>query len=262
MSESNKISVLLPSRDRPAQLVSSVQRLVGRAENPSRLEILLRLDLDDEASLRAYRRLCLAKLAVVRAVVGERYDGWRSNHLYYNALASEATGGWLFLYNDDALMLTKHWDTRLLAVRKPIAATRMLTRLAGPPYRWQAKNGQTMGNCFPAVRRDAYELLGQFSRHRHVDVYWEWLTGPLGLQEPVEIDIFHIPTSSVSPDNRRGAGRTRSRLSARLAHRSCSSGTGKSQSRKRAPWWDDFNSLPLRDLLESDRQKLRQAYCE
>lgn len=228
--KTNKISVLIPSRNRTIQLVNSVRQILTMASDPGRVEILLRLDCDDEHSLRAYRGLRLTVPAI--AVVDDRYTGWQSNHIFYNALARQASGDWLLLYNDDAQMLTPAWDVKLLAVQKPIAATRMLREKGGEPYRWTAKNGQVMGNCFPAVRRDAYELLGQFARHRHVDVYWEWLTGPLGLQEKTEIDILHTPTSSVLPETR-GAG-----------------------------WWDDFHTDPLKSLLEQDRRQLKEAFCE
>jgi glycosyltransferase involved in cell wall biosynthesis len=223
------ISVLIPSRNRTIQLVNSVRQILQMATDPGRVEILLRLDCDDENSLLAYRGLRLTVPAI--AVVDDRYAGWQSNHVFYNALARQSTGDWLLLYNDDAQMLTAGWDQKLLAVEKPIAATRMLREKGGEPYHWTAKNGQVMGNCFPAIRRDAVELLGQFSRHRHVDVYWEWLTGPLGLQSPVEIDILHTPTTSVLPDVQRGGG-----------------------------WWHDFNSEPLQSLLAEDRLKLERAY--
>lgn len=227
----NKISVLIPSRNRTIQLVNSVRQILTMAADPGRVEILLRLDCDDEASLLAYRGLRLTVPAI--AVVDDRYSGWQSNHVYYNALARQASGDWLLLYNDDAQMLTSAWDTRLMAATKPIAATRMLLEKGSQPHRWKVKQtGQMMGNCFPAVRRDAYELLGQFARHRHADVYWEWLTGPLGLQEPVEIDILHTPTGSVLPETR-GSG-----------------------------WWDDFNTDPLKSLLEQDQQQLKEAFCE
>lgn len=226
----NKISVLIPSRNRTIQLVSSVRQILAMAADPSRVEILLRLDCDDSASLQAFCKLRRAVPAV--AVVDDRYAGWASNHVFYNALARQATGDWLLLYNDDAQMLTPDWDDRIMATTKPIVATRMLRSKEREPWRWQAKNGQWMRNCFPAVRRDAYELLGQFARHQHADVYWEWITGPLGLQEPTEIDILHRPTSSVLPETR---------------------GDG---------WWADFNTDPLKSLLEQDRQRLKEAFCE
>jgi glycosyltransferase involved in cell wall biosynthesis len=229
MTTTNKISVLIPSRNRTIQLVNSVRQILTMAADPGRVEILLRLDCDDEASLRAYRGLRLTVPAI--AVVDDRYMGWMSNHVFYNALARQASGDWLLLYNDDAQMLTSAWDNRIMAATKPVVATRMLRSKECEPWRWRAKNGQWMGNCFPAVRRDAYELLGQFARHRHADVYWEWITGSLGLQEPTEIDILHAPTSSVLPETR-GPG-----------------------------WWDDFNTDPLKPLLEQDRLKLKEAFC-
>jgi glycosyltransferase involved in cell wall biosynthesis len=100
----NKISVLIPSRNRTIQLANGVRQILAMAADPSRVEILLRLDCDDEASLQAFRRLRRAVPAV--AVVDDRYAGWASNHVFYNALARQATGDWLLLYNDDAQMLT------------------------------------------------------------------------------------------------------------------------------------------------------------
>jgi glycosyltransferase involved in cell wall biosynthesis len=195
MTTTNKISVLIPSRNRTIQLVNSVRQILTMAADPGRVEILLRLDCDDEASLRAYRGLRLTVPAI--AVVDDRYMGWMSNHVFYNALARQASGDWLLLYNDDAQMLTSAWDNRIMAATKPVVATRMLRSKECEPWRWRAKNGQWMGNCFPAVRRD----------------------------------ILHAPTSSVLPETR-GPG-----------------------------WWDDFNTDPLKPLLEQDRLKLKEAFC-
>jgi hypothetical protein len=42
--------------------------------------------------------------------IGKGYD---SLHEYYNELASKATGDWLMLWNDDAVMETEGWDEKI-----------------------------------------------------------------------------------------------------------------------------------------------------
>ena len=39
----------------------------------------------------------------------ERY-GYQRLHEYYNALAAQARGDWLFIWNDDARMASEGWD--------------------------------------------------------------------------------------------------------------------------------------------------------
>ena len=103
------VSVLCPTRGRPGALEKSLAGLLDLATAPARVEILLGADPDDDATLA----LPLPWQAS-RWTAPHRY-GYASLHLYYNALAGQATGRWHMLWNDDALMVTPGWDDVIAA---------------------------------------------------------------------------------------------------------------------------------------------------
>ena len=107
------ISILLPTRGRTDVLKKSLESLINTASDPSRLEILLGLDDDDEA-IRPYIEKNIApfmqeKSVECRANIFEPL-GYEKLNIYVNTLASSASGSWLFFWNDDALMETDGWD--------------------------------------------------------------------------------------------------------------------------------------------------------
>lgn len=95
------ISVLLPTRNRPDLLVRSLSSLLNLAEKPEAIEFLLAVDPDAPAELPCGQGQVWT--------APERFGPTRM-HEYYNHLATMATGTWLMIWNDDALMLTEHWD--------------------------------------------------------------------------------------------------------------------------------------------------------
>src|SRR5690606_8725158 len=107
-SVSPEIFVLLPSRGRPGPLVESVASLRELADDPARIEVLVAVDPDDPDTAQAARD-CEAE--AWRAP--ERF-GYARLHEYVNALAHQAGGDWMLLWNDDARMRTRGWDSRIL----------------------------------------------------------------------------------------------------------------------------------------------------
>jgi len=227
-----RISVLIPSRDRPLQLCSCVLRLADLCDDHRNFETIYRFDTDDRyASSSGFVRELKHCHNACQFVVGPRHSGWKSNHIFYNEAAEEAQGEWLFLYNDDATMLTKGWDTKILNAIHPSLATSMyLDEKDKRPHSWYVPERKTrFSNCFPVLHRRAYEALGVFARHRHADVYLEWVTQ--SFQESVSVEILHKPRISLAPDAIRGGG-----------------------------WRTDFLSEPLASQLSEDISNLREAF--
>lgn len=98
------VSILLPTRHRPGALRRSVASLVDRAAGS--VEILLAVDDDDGLTLDD---LGQSPIPGSHLFVGPRL-GYANLHMYVNFLAARANGDWLFLWNDDAVMETLHWD--------------------------------------------------------------------------------------------------------------------------------------------------------
>lgn len=163
------ISVLLPSRARPGLASESMKSLV---ENMSDInyEILLAVDPDDAHNYEHFQYMWVAP---------ERW-GYGQLHKYYNALAEQARGDWLLLWNDDALMETPEWDTTLRALPDSILVADL-----------QSQHSPGLC-CFPAVRKRAVEAVGGFSPHTpHCDTYWQDIGRETGTIQSVGIRVNH-----------------------------------------------------------------------
>lgn len=165
------ISVLLPSRGRPASLAKSVASLRDAADNPRRLEVLVAADPDDPDTADAARE------AGARVQVARERHGYHRLHLYVNALAELATGAWLLLWNDDARMLTPGWDSRVAE--------------AAPGVLWPAHNGSPFLNVFPVAHRNVIERLGHFSLSPHCDSWAQDVAEAAGIHRRIPVEVLH-----------------------------------------------------------------------
>lgn len=171
MSGGCVISVLLPSRGRPAALVKSIDTLIGLADRPGSVEILIAADPDDPET----RRIDLPWQAATWTAP-ERY-GYPRLHEYVNQLARQATGEWLMLWNDDARMLTTGWDT---AVEN-----------APDGVLWPHSNDVPTCNTFPIWPTAWTRELGHVSLSPHCDSWIQYLGQTLGRHDRVNIEILH-----------------------------------------------------------------------
>lgn len=164
------VSVLMPSRGRPEPLAESVGSLRDLAADPDRIEVLVAADDDDPPTARA------AETIGAKVLVSPRH-GYAQLHRYVNALAREAAGTWLLLWNDDARMLTRHWDERVAQ--------------AEPGVLWPRHNDSPMLNIFPIAHRRVVELLGHVSLSAHCDSYLQDIAHAVGIQRRVDIEVLH-----------------------------------------------------------------------
>ena len=130
------VSVLIPSRERPAMLQDSIMSLGDD------VEILVYVD-DDDPQLVAYTTVRHPNMTLI---IGKRHT-YHKLHYYYNTLAKLATQDWLMVWNDDAEMLTKDWTKHL---HKPI----------NPEVINFDENPQN--NLFPLISRQMYEVMGHY----------------------------------------------------------------------------------------------------
>lgn len=151
------ISVLLPSRGRPASLVKSATSLFEHATNPDGIEILVAADPDDAGTA------AVAEDMGLDCWIAPTRFGYGQIRLYFNALAEIAIGDWLLLWNDDATMTSAGWDKQIEDLPRRIQVADL-------------HNAFSPGLCcFPAVRREAVTMLGGFcaAETPHVDSWWQ-----------------------------------------------------------------------------------------
>lgn len=165
-----KISVLLPTRSRDTMMRHSVESLLNNATRPDDVEICIAVDPDDHIpyppgtpSIRVH-------------VSPERY-GYGGLHRYYNDLAEFATGDWLFIWNDDAVMRTHGWDAYI----------------RGLPFSvlWSYVPEALGMNCFPVIPAAWFECLGRLSLDHSIDMWIIALGEQLRRTRHIPVTVSH-----------------------------------------------------------------------
>ena len=100
-------SLIVPTRQRPAQLGRLLDSLAATAARPELLEVVLVIDADDPASAAVTH----GKLSLTRVVVAPGLPMGALNGAGYDA----SSGEYLMLLNDDVVARTPGWDDRFRA---------------------------------------------------------------------------------------------------------------------------------------------------
>lgn len=112
---------ILCSRGSPNGLIRAIESIYSTASNPDQVEVLIRMDDDDEPTVTAWKTShavrCAEISSNIRAFFGPREKGYLSLKDFTIKLAAESTGDWMCMWNDDAVMLAdegaKPWDDQL-----------------------------------------------------------------------------------------------------------------------------------------------------
>ena len=114
MKNEYSIAVLLPTRSRTDALTSSVTSIVDLAHDVSRIQLVFGFDNDDKIGLDHFTKVIqplLDKHNVAYEAQAFNSMGYAGLNRYYNHLAKSTSADWLFVWNDDAVMETKGWDS-------------------------------------------------------------------------------------------------------------------------------------------------------
>ncbi len=107
------VSCLIPSRGNPVALRKAVESLISLAADPNQVEIILKVDNDDEETFKTALYLSENSPSYIKVISSPRGHGYFEIHNWLNQMAAEARGDWLFILNDDSVMETKDWDELL-----------------------------------------------------------------------------------------------------------------------------------------------------
>lgn len=187
---STQISVLLPARARPANLRTSIDSLFDLARTPDAVEVLVRLDSCDPC-LREELAILQARKGAVFVGVGPRL-GYANMHVYYDQLAIDAGGEWIFVWNDDTDMLTSHWDELLCdCPLYSIQWPRRDTIPTAKPY--ESYDGPLYTDyTFPVLGRPVLEALGgHLSDNPYCDAWLSDVSGFAGTSIVRPDIVFH-----------------------------------------------------------------------
>jgi hypothetical protein len=165
------VSVLFPSRHRLRSARESVASLRDNASDPAGVEYLIAVDPDEPDD---YASLAAGDVLVWTAP--ERW-GYLRLHDYYQALARQARGTWLLIWNDDARMLSPGWDT--------------VIKRQQPGVLWFHVNQAEAGNIFPCWPRAWTDAIGHIALCWNVDTWIHDVGVLLGKVVRVPVDVLH-----------------------------------------------------------------------
>lgn len=186
-------SVLIPTRGRPERLKRAVHSLFDMAKEPKNIQLILRVDSDDHATLNM-----LTKEAPFEAnvLVGPRGRGYLDLHHFIHEMAREAKGEWLVNFNDDAVMKTKHWDELISGM---LFEGDDIKEMGDKGIMWfdgiwllvPCLTTDFVANEFFVVNRRVFEVLGHLSNNTGVDIWLDNVFLAIGRRARVDIDIQH-----------------------------------------------------------------------
>ena len=150
-----QFSILMCSRGRPEILETNVTNIKLLATNPDEVQILIGADDDDAPTVAAVKEL-QDRFINIELVVRPRF---KNLHQFYNLLASQAAGKYIWGMNDDSLVEYGDWDLDF--------STQIESLIAPYPDRIgyfaiSSNSSDTLGDYgeFPIVTREALRTLG------------------------------------------------------------------------------------------------------
>lgn len=159
------ISVLFPTRNRPELACEAIYSLVSTCTNPKNLEFIFKIDSDDIVTLPILLRYC--ESMSYKIIISPRGNGYKDMHHWVNDMSAISSGDWLMIFNDDARMTSKGWDS-IVENTDPYYIPGF-----GGSYEiclFIAISAKRLGAWeFPILRREVYKLLGHYSLSPHND---------------------------------------------------------------------------------------------
>ena len=182
MKSEYDISVLLATRGRTEQLGRSVRSLFELADNPMKVQIVFAFDKDDIKGLTYFDKVLkpwMVKHRVAYTALSFTRMGYTNLHKYTNAMCTKAGGKWMIIWNDDAVMESRGWDSSIMSYDGQFKLLSFDTHNAHP-Y-----------SIFPIIPREWYDLLGYLSPHPTQDGWVSQQAYMLDIMERTPIKVLH-----------------------------------------------------------------------
>lgn len=176
------IAVLLPTHKRTDTFTRSVKSIIENANDPSCIQIIIGIDNNDTIGQKHFTsviRPYLDKNNIVYTVLEFEPLGYTGLNQYYNGLAEEADADWLFVWNDDAFITTKGWDSE---IRKHDGEFKLLKIHTHHEHPY---------SIFPICPKEWYDLFGFLSRHQMVDAELSQNAYMLNIMQIIDVHATH-----------------------------------------------------------------------
>ena len=178
-----KISILLPTRGRTEVLKTSLMSLLDNVKEANEIEIILGMD-EDDTDVISYVKDELGPILQEKGVETKanifKPLGYTNLHQYVNTLAGNASGDWLFFWNDDCLMETKNWDEVINSYTGQFKLLAPNDNHDGHPYA-----------ILPIVPKDWFILMGHLSQNAQNDAWLSHIAYMLDIFERIDVKFIH-----------------------------------------------------------------------
>lgn len=108
------VSILLPTRNQHSWLFKCLSSIKNTCSDLSKIEILLRMDIDDNERIALIPSL--AEQFPIRILIGPRGTGYGGSGHYFCELARVAEGDWVWQFDDDFWIEGSTWLASLGAI--------------------------------------------------------------------------------------------------------------------------------------------------
>lgn len=184
MKTSTLVSVMLPTRKRVEMVQRSVESLLSLAQNPEQIEIIIAYDNDDEQSREYFTSHAWHNLIEKYESTSQVFEcepwSYEGLHHYFNLMALGSQGSWLLIWNDDALMQTKHWDQHVKNNEHFVGMLHMPT-----------ENFRKDLTLFPLIPRVWLDLFESVSLTQIVDTWIQEICYKANAVLPIPVTVFH-----------------------------------------------------------------------
>jgi hypothetical protein len=158
--------------------------MLDSCRDPSRIEIVVAYDHDDTASAQYFHgpewtNLIAAAGAHSQTLCCDPW-GYQGLHRYYTAMARQAQGQWLMIWNDDAVMQTQDWDQCVADRCDFVGMLHMTTANFKPTL-----------TLFPLIPRIWMELFGEISQHQLNDSWIQDICHEADAVCRLPVTVFH-----------------------------------------------------------------------
>jgi len=186
------VSILLPTRGRPQWLRESIDSLYSLAQDKSCMEFILKVDDDDKETIETARQL--SEILPLKFIISSKGAGYFDMHHWVNDMSKLATGDWLFLFNDDAVMQTERWDDLLLNfdIMTKSDPSQSAYQNPGVCLFIAESIGRKDAYEFIFLRRKVFEILGHFTLSPHSDSYAIGVMATIKSAFKIPIQIRHF----------------------------------------------------------------------
>lgn len=183
------LTILIPSRYRFDRLIACIDSYVELASDINTVEFIVKFDVDDLESVSRINEI--RKDIKIKFLITERLNGYYSLHDYANYMYLLATGTWIMLCTDDAVIKTRHWDLELAKVKEDYVCL--------SPY----ENGK-VSEVFPIVSLISCKLFDCFCLNHAQDRWFNDVYGVAGkMVELPQIEFYHYILNDQSNEDRR-----------------------------------------------------------